>query len=187
MTQPRKISKRKPDLEVQIAMTQPSNVSNRNPGLEAQIVKVKPAPCPVAQPIITMEFRRIDREFQQYGESEFMRQAQQMQKLIRGPYEKEQLAPRGQSVLGLKYIYERYGYRPRRWGLRPWELPEHIDHVAGYHNISAIAPQGPPGLDTQPEQYAGVEKKRKSVLCQYQHQRMRRSSHFVEPLIWKSK
>jgi hypothetical protein len=187
MTQPRKISKRKPDLEVQIAMTQPKTFSNRNPDFHVQIVKAKPAPLPVAQPILSMEFRKVDREFQENGESEFMRQAQQMQKLIRGPYVKEQLAPRKQTVLGLKYIYERYGYRPRRWALRPWELPEHIDHVAGYHNLSAIAPRQPPGLDMQPGQYAPGAQTRKSVLCQYHHQRMRRSSHAVEPLIWKAK
>lgn len=170
-----------------VPKSQPRKFSKRKPDLEVQIVKVKAAPFPVAQPILSMEFKRIDREFQQEGKSDFMRQAQQMQKLIKGPYEKELLAPRKQTVLGLKYIYDRYGYKPRRRTLRLCELPEHIDHVAGYHNLSTIMPRQPPGLDKQPGQSAMVEQRGKSVLCQYQHQRMRRSSHGVEPLIWKAK
>jgi hypothetical protein len=87
--------------------------------------------------------------------------------------EPEQHIRRNQHVLGLKYIFERYGY-PRRPALRPNRLPACVDEVFGYHDFNDTAQVPPPGLSTSKGQYLVAEQFPRSYLCRFRHSRMQR-------------
>jgi hypothetical protein len=152
-----------------------------------QLVKAKPKPFPIAQPIKNMEFKKLRREIEQGCKSEYIMQAERMQLLNKSSYKSEQCVPRKQTVLGLKYIHDRYGYHPRRRVAGSHELPKHIDHVSAYHNLTPVAHPPPPGLDTQPGQFARRQQIGTTVLCKFWHQRLRRSNPGAESRKMKPK
>jgi hypothetical protein len=94
-------------------------------------------------------------------------------------YQVEQHRGRNQHILGLKYIFERYGY-PRRPALQPNTLPCYIDEVSGYHDFENTARGPPPGLTTSKGQHLVTEHSPQSYLCRFWHHRMERHS----PMKW---
>jgi hypothetical protein len=94
--------------------------------------------------------------------------------LTDGTYKPKEHAPRNQHVLGLKYMHDRYG-RSKRPVLRPYEPPEYVDQVFGYHDYVTATTGPPPGLGTRAGQFAPTTSAAKSTLCRFRHQRMYRS------------
>lgn len=84
-------------------------------------------------------------------------------------YEPEQYTKRNQHVLGLKYIYNRYG-APHRPESRPRQLPAFIDEVSAHYENGGVK-KLPSGPEDEGENYVGSPQ---SVFLEYRHHRARR-------------